>query len=113
MQKRLVGEALNEVGNLLSEAHQEGFAVTVTHSTKAGVRKATRRATEQRGATKGIVLDVRDESLRVPAANLMRVETAAREQGYKQDCMDSRVRRNLQSGRYQKITATRMLRKNL
>ena len=70
---------LNEAGNLLGEARQDGFAVTVTFATKAGVRTATGRVSDLRATTPEIVLDVHGEVVRVSIANLMRVETAGRE----------------------------------
>ena len=72
--KHLDEDELNEAGNLLGEARQGGFAVTVTFSTKAGVRTATGRVSDLRAATQEIALDVRGEVVRVSVANLMKVE---------------------------------------
>jgi len=63
----------------LGEAGQNGFDVTVTFATKAGVRTATGRVTDLRTETHEIVLNIRGEVVRVSIANLMRVETAGRE----------------------------------
>ncbi|MHB1685630.1 MAG: YolD-like family protein [Bacilli bacterium] len=78
--KHLDEDALIEAGNLLDEARQDGFAVTVTFESKAGVRTVTGLVTDLHGsATPEIMLDVRGEVVRVSVANLIRVETARRE----------------------------------
>ncbi len=72
-------DELSEAGNLLGEAREEGFAATVTFTTKVGARTATGRVIDLRAATQEIVLDVRGEVVRVSVANLMRVEMVGRE----------------------------------
>ena len=77
--KYLSEDELNEVGNLLGEARQEGFLVSVKFATKTGSRMLVGKVSDLRSASQEIVLDANGRVVRIPVMHLMGVETASAE----------------------------------
>lgn len=77
--KYLSEDDLNEVGNLLGEARQEGFLVAVTFASKTGSQTLTGKVIDLRAASQEIVLEVHSRMIRIPVMHLMGVETASAE----------------------------------